>query len=177
MFKRSPLIILILLFFAILSLSCNREGSLLNDHDILPASALVEEAVDGDTVRIRGGKLVRYIGIDTPELRRKSGGRWVYDPTPFSKDAYDLNKQLVEGKLVRLEYDKEKTDKYNRALAYVYVRDVFVNGEMVKVGLARASIYPPNTKYAGLLINLEKDARGARMGIWEMEKSKVQSSN
>lgn len=166
MFKRSPLIILILFFSAILSLSCNREGSLLNDHDILPASALVEEVVDGDTVRIRGGKLIRYIGIDTPELRRKRGGKWIYDPTPFAKEAYELNKRLVEGKNIRLEYDKEKTDKYNRILAYLYVGDIFVNGEMIKTGLARASIYPPNEKYAGLLMNLEKDAKASKMGMW-----------
>jgi micrococcal nuclease len=166
MFKRSPLIILILLFYVILSLSCNREGSLLNDHEILPDSALVEEAVDGDTIRISGSRLVRYIGIDTPELRRKRGGRWVYDPTPFSEDAYELNKRLVEGKSVRLEYDKEKTDKYNRILAYLYVGDIFVNGEMVKSGLARTSIHPPNTRYAGLLMSLEKDAKEAKRGIW-----------
>ncbi|MBI5746476.1 MAG: thermonuclease family protein [Nitrospirae bacterium] len=166
MIKRSPLFFLILLFSGILSLSCNREGSLLNDHGGLPESALVEEAVDGDTVRISGGKLVRYIGIDAPELRRKSGGKWIYDPTPFSKEAYEVNKRLVEGKNVRLEYDKEKTDKYNRILAYLYVGDIFVNGEMIKTGLARASIYPPNEKYAGLLINLEKDAKESKMGMW-----------
>lgn len=166
MIKRSPLFFLILLFSAILSLSCNREGSLLNDHGGLPESALVEEAVDGDTVRISGGKLVRYIGIDAPELRKKINGRWIYDPTPFAKEAYELNKRLVEGKQIRLEYDKEKTDKYNRILAYLYVGDIFVNGEMIKTGLARASIYPPNEKYAGLLLNLEKDARESKKGMW-----------
>ena len=170
MIKRSPLFFLILLFSALLSLSCNREGSLLNDREGLPESALVEEAIDGDTVRISGGKLVRYIGIDAPELRRKSGGRWIYDPTPFSKEAYAVNKRLVEGKNVRLEYDKEKTDKYNRILAYLYVGDIFVNGEMIKTGLARASIYPPNAKYAGLFMGLEKDAKESKMGMWGADK-------
>ncbi len=166
MIKRSPLFFLILLFSVLLSLSCNRDGSLLNDRGGLPESAMVEDTVDGDTVRISGGKLVRYIGIDAPELRRKKGGSWLYDPTPFSKEAYDLNRRLVEGKSVRLEYDEEKRDKYNRVLAYLYIGDVFVNGEMVRAGLAKASIYPPNAKYAGLLMSLEKDAKESKVGMW-----------
>lgn len=169
MFKRSPLIIPILLLSALLSLSCNREQTGLNDSANLPASVLVEKAVDGDTVRIKGGRLIRYIGIDAPELRKKIDGTWVYDPHPFSKESYEMNRRLVEGKIVRLEYDKERTDKYNRSLAYVYAGDIFVNGELVRMGLAKVSIYPPNTRYTDLLASLEKEARKAKRGIWGME--------
>ena len=166
MIKRLPLVVLILSFSVLISLACNKKGPLLNDPVDFPLSALVDEAIDGDTVRIRGGRLVRYIGIDAPELRRKVNGSWIYEPAPFSREAYELNRRLVEGKSVRLEYDEEKSDKYKRALAYVYAGDILVNGEIVKAGLARASIYRPNTKYADLLIKLEKDAKMGKRGIW-----------
>jgi len=59
----------------------------------------VPEAVDGlkpvqrrilhAMSRLDDGRLVRYLGIDAPELRKKVGGSWVYDPQPFAEEAED----------------------------------------------------------------------------------------
>ena len=123
-----------------------------------PDTARVISIVDGDTIIIEGGYEVRYIGIDTRETHPEA--------ELFSIRALKLNRQLVEGKVVRLEKDVSDTDKYGRLLRYVYVDDVFVNAELVRQGLAWAKAYPPDTKYQDHLEQLEKEAREAGRGMW-----------
>jgi len=132
---------------------------------------MVEKVIDGDTVMIAGSRLVRYIGIDAPEIRRREGKNWIYDPQSFARKAKFLNQKLVEGKKVRLKYDVEKKDIYDRLLAYVYVGNVFVNGEMISRGYALTYIYPPNVKNASLLIKLQKKAKDNNRGFWPNVKS------
>jgi micrococcal nuclease len=68
---------------------------------------------------------------------------------------------------VRLEYDVEHHDKYNRTLAYVYLEDgTFVNAWLVENGYARVSTYPPNVKYQDKFIELERKAREEGKGLW-----------
>ena len=67
----------------------------------MPLEATVRRVVDGDTIELMDGRLVRYIGIDAPEVRRREGERWVMDPEPFGLAATEANKRLVEGKWVR----------------------------------------------------------------------------
>ncbi len=68
---------------------------------------------------------------------------------------------------MRLEYDVEHHDKYNRTLAYVYLEDgTFVNAWLVENGYARVSTYPPNVKYQDKFIELERKAREEGKGLW-----------
>jgi endonuclease YncB( thermonuclease family) len=118
----------------------------------------VSRVIDGDTIEVEGGWRVRYIGIDTPE---------VYPQLErYGAEAMRENRELVEGKVVRLERDQTDRDRYGRLLRYVYVDDLFVNGELVRLGCARAVAYPPDTKYQDVLARLEKEAREAGRGLW-----------
>ena len=134
--------------------------------------ATVRRVVDGDTVELQDGQLVRYIGIDTPESRRRDArGEWVDDPQPFSYEATELNRRLVEGRRVRLEYDAQTHDRYRRLLAYVYVesggREVMVNEELLRAGLAQLLTIPPNVKYVEQFRALVEEARRQRRGLWK----------
>ncbi|MBN1586407.1 MAG: thermonuclease family protein [Candidatus Omnitrophica bacterium] len=131
-----------------------------------PTEAVVSRVIDGDTVELSTGQHVRYLGINTPEVRKKRGGQWIYDPEPFAEAATALNRDLVEGCRVRLEYDVEKKDKYGRLLAYVYLGDLWINGEMVRSGLGEVFTLAPNTKYVDELAGLQNQARQERKGIW-----------
>jgi len=111
--------------------------------------------IDGDTIVIRGGERVRYIGIDTPERDE-----------PYGRLATEANWGLVGGRLVRLETDVSDRDRYGRLLRYVYVRDIFVQAEMVRRGLARVKAYPPDTRHHQELSALEQEAKEAGLGIW-----------
>lgn len=127
-----------------------------------PSHGIVKRVIDGDTIELKSGEIVRYIGIDAPETiysKKMSEAFW--------KEAAEANKRLVEGKTVRLEYDKQvKHD--NRLLAYIYVGDVFVNGELVRKGFALYSPFDPNRAKDTLLFQYENEARKNKLGIWAL---------
>jgi len=118
--------------------------------------AVVTQVIDGDTIVIHGGRHVRYIGIDAPEVGER-----------YYLEAKRVNEELVAGKKVRLEKDISETDKHGRLLRYVYVGDTFVNAEMVRQGCAWAKAYPPDVKYQVYLEAMEREAKQLRRGIWK----------
>lgn len=62
----------------------------------------------------------------------------------------------------------QKRDKYGRLLAYVYLEDgTFVNAWLVENGYAMVMTVPPNVKYQELFLKLQREARGARRGLWK----------
>ncbi|MDD4899946.1 MAG: thermonuclease family protein [Candidatus Omnitrophica bacterium] len=140
------------------------------------SNIIVQRAVDGDTLVLENGERVRLIGIDTPELHpseklnrdSQRTGQDIGTIKKMGERAYEFTKKLVEGKPVSLEFDVEKYDKYNRLLAYVYLKDgTFVNAEIVKQGYASLMTFPPNVKYAEMFNKLYSEARENRRGLWE----------
>ena len=125
---------------------------------------VVVRVVDGDTIHVRLGdriERVRYIGVDTPEMRHP--GRGV---EPGGPDAQAVNRRLVGGKRVRLELDVQERDRHGRLLAYVWVGDVMVNAELVHLGYAQVITVPPNVRHQSLLLARERDARQNGRGLW-----------
>ena len=120
--------------------------------------ARVTHVVDGDTIEVElegHTYSLRYIGIECPEA-----GQYGCD------EATQANRQLVEGKTVRLEKDISDTDQYGRLLRYVFVGDLFVNADLVRRGFATAWTYPPDVAYSQLFVQLESEAREAGRGLW-----------
>ncbi len=73
----------------------------------------------------------------------------------------------MDGKTVRLEFDVQQVDRYNRLLAYVYLKDgTFVNAWLVENGYAVVMTIPPNVKYQELFLKLQREAREAKRGLW-----------
>ncbi|MBC8263285.1 MAG: thermonuclease family protein [Anaerolineales bacterium] len=130
--------------------------------DSVEASAT--RVIDGDTieVEIEGESYkVRYIGIDTPELHHPEKPVGYY-----AQEAYEKNREMVEGQTVYLEKDVSETDSYGRLLRYVYVGDTFVNAYLVQHGYALVSTYPPDVKYQDRFLELQREAREAGWGLW-----------
>jgi len=131
----------------------------------------VIRVIDGDTIEIEGGERVRYIGIDTPET---------VDPRKpvqcFGVEAFNKNKELVEGKMVRLRKDITDRDKYNRLLRYVWVGDAFINLELVKQGFAYSYSYPPDVKYQDQFVKAQQEARESKRGLWNSCPAQDQSA-
>jgi endonuclease YncB( thermonuclease family) len=123
-----------------------------------PDESLVVRVIDGDTVELADGSRVRYLCIDTPERGE-----------PFYVEATERNRELVEGKGVRLEPGVEDIDRYGRLLRYVYVDGVFVNAELVSGGYARTLIFDEDEAQAELLRRLEAEAKAAKRGLWAIE--------
>jgi micrococcal nuclease len=122
----------------------------------------VVDIIDGDTIKVRIGGAVyslRYIGIDAPERG-----------APGARAATAANRQLVDGETVLLEADVSDTDRFDRLLRYVWLADgaglLLVNRELVRIGVAIAKAYPPDTSYQRLLNAAERRAKEREVGLW-----------
>jgi endonuclease YncB( thermonuclease family) len=124
-------------------------------------TAPVKSVPDGDGLKLADGRRVRYLGIDAPEVANYGGS-----PEPFALEARALNRELVDGRSVRLERDITDCDRYGRLLRYVFVGDIFVNEELVRAGLARAFVCWPDEKYGDALRRAERAACRRRQGMW-----------
>ncbi|MDP8234689.1 MAG: thermonuclease family protein [Candidatus Saelkia tenebricola] len=132
----------------------------------LPCSGFVVEVIDGDTIKLRSGVLLRYLGLNSPETKEMTSGSWVDKESYWGEKAYLMNKKLVFNKEIRIEYDREKKDKYKRLLGYVFVGDDFVNKNIIQNGLAVIDIRSPNLKYSDLFAKSFKNALDKKRGIW-----------
>ncbi|WP_316896423.1 thermonuclease family protein [Pseudodesulfovibrio indicus] len=115
-------------------------------------------ALDGDSLRViyQGSTLdVRLIGVDAPEYKQE-----------YSRKAKEFTVRFCFNKTLRLEYDKERKDRYGRHLAYVNYNGQMLNRELVRAGLAIPIRVKPNTRYYDQLLEAEKDARENRRGFW-----------
>ena len=123
--------------------------------------AIVARVIDGDTVELADGEHLRYIGMDAPETVNPKKPIQCFGPESSAR-----NKELIEGKVVRLEKDVEDKDKYGRLLRYVWLGGTMIDLELVKEGYARAYPYPPDTKYAKEFAAAEASAKVVRLGLW-----------
>ncbi len=130
--------------------------------------ARVVRVIDGDTIEVEvagASYNVRYIGMDTPEtVDPGSPIEWM------GPEAAAVNAELVAGKSVVLESDVSQTDQYGRLLRYVWLTDsvpwTLVNLELVRRGVASIDTWPPDVKYADLILAAEHSARGTSAGLW-----------
>ena len=124
----------------------------------------VDRVVDGDTAKVYyegRSQYVRYIGIDTPESVKPDS------PVEcFGEQATEANAGLIEGEDVRLVFGPERRDRFGRLLAYVYVSDLMVNAELLRLGYAETLTIPPNDARSEQFDRLEGQARKADLGQW-----------
>ncbi|MBI4353225.1 MAG: thermonuclease family protein [Candidatus Omnitrophica bacterium] len=144
---------------------------------------VVKKVFDGDTVVLHNGEKVRLVGVSAPEIKDEQGknkkeARFAHlDPKivdRYAKKAKKFVEKEVEGKKVRLEFDRANAlnahkDKYNRTLAYVYrVPDgFFLNAEVIKQGYGFAyKSYRFPYRHSGDFKRYEKEASRNKRGMW-----------
>lgn len=127
--------------------------------------ALVKHVHDGDTLKLKDGRKLRLIGINTPELGRD--GR---PAEPLAKAARDYLRQILPvGSRVALRFGQDKKDKYGRFLAHVYSADRRnAQVALLEKGLAAAIAVTPNV--ANLECYLAAEATAAGQGIWQQKR-------
>ena len=83
----------------------------------------------------------------------------------FADSAAAFLKNLIEGKIIKLTFDRELYDYYGRLLAYAWVLDVhgndslFVQAELLKAGLARIFHYPKDNEILLHISEFEADCQ------------------
>lgn len=124
-------------------------------------TAQVTQVIDGDTIEVElDGQhyRVRYIGMDTPEVGE-----------PFYAAAIEANRRLVQGQVVEMEKDVSETDRYGRLLRYVYVGNVMVNEELIRLGMAQVATFPPDVEYAERFLIVQEEAQTQGVGLWGVQ--------
>lgn len=125
-----------------------------------PSKGTVSRVIDGDTIELESGERIRYLSIDTPE---STGGK----DDCYGTEAAAFNAMLVSGRKVRLRYDVECTDRYDRLLAFVEVDNIQVNLRLVEQGYACVLIIPPNGEDTrDAFEDAEYEARQLGRGMW-----------
>ncbi len=124
----------------------------------------VVAVVDGDTLDVAWAgrrERVRLLGVDTPETVDPDRPVGCYGP-----EAAAFTQQRLQGRTVRLRFDRERRDRFGRLLAYVDVDGRRFNEELLAGGYARLLVIPPNGKHARAMLDQELGARSAGRGLW-----------
>lgn len=95
---------------------------------------IVVSVPDGDSIQLRDGRRIRLLGIDAPEKGRCGAEAAQLRLTDFVKGNHVTLHDIV-------------TDDYGRQLANVYVKGIFINGQMVENGYTKyTSITSPESE-------------------------------
>jgi micrococcal nuclease len=124
----------------------------------------VLRVTDGDTFHVLRGRrdvTIRLIGIDTPEVGWYGGKAECYGAA-----AGRFLRRRIDGERVRLEFDRERLDPYDRTLAYGHHEGKMLNVLLVRKGYARVTIYEPNDRYEGRLHGAQRAAKAEGAGLW-----------
>ncbi len=129
------------------------KAGLVNDGDTMSVTAYARGPVLRTTARLT----VRLLEIDTPEYGRR-----------YFREATAALRSLARyGSTVYVLADRQRRDRYGRWLLYVWNSGGrFVNVELVRRGLARVLVIPPNVRYAASVRAAERNAQSARRGLW-----------
>lgn len=127
---------------------------------------IVTEIVDGDTLLLDTGRVVRLIGIQAPKLAL---GRDGHEDWPGGNAAKAALIALTYKKPVLLRYGGEEIDRHGRTLAQIFVAGetpVWVQQAMLAEGQARVYSFPDNRACLPELLAAETRARTGGLGIW-----------
>lgn len=141
--------------------------SFINVHANSKENVELAKCVDGDTADFFINKevvRVRFLAINTPESVKPNT-----EAEAYGKEASDYTcNRLTSAKKIVLEYDDEaaKNDKYERALAWIWVDDSLLELELINKGYAKVKYIYGKYSYTDLLYEHENIAKEKKIGIW-----------
>ncbi len=125
----------------------------------------ISEIADGGVVLsepVMGAASARLAGVQLPLAGNPGAKAW-----PLADAASKALESLVRGKTVRLDPTAEGPDRHGRLAAHVFLEDgTWIQGEMLRLGLARVRTRPDENRRARDMLAIEDGARKGRIGIW-----------
>ena len=123
----------------------------------------VAHVYDGDTVKLKDGRKLRFIGINTPEIG--------YDGEPSEPLATEARQALIDlladNKRLALRYGAERKDRYGRLLAHVFLPDQRnVQQLLLRQGLAASVAVGRNLANIDCYLAAERQA--GKQGVWSL---------
>ena len=118
----------------------------------------VDRIIDGDTIESNGTS-IRLLGINTPER-----GEFLYQEAKEFLGSRILNKTVV------LKFGKDRYDKYDRTLAYVFLDGENINLELVENGFANYYFYSGKDSYSSSLTDAWNNCINKNVNLCEKSK-------
>jgi endonuclease YncB( thermonuclease family) len=141
-----------------------------------PARSVVR-VIDAETVLLDDHQEVRLIGALAP---RSPDFSPTAAPWPPEEAAIAALKSLVQGRSVSIATSGRARDRYGRQLAHLFVEDggerIWVQGEMLAAGHARAYGLPGSYACMRELMAHERVARDEYAGLWSSAAYAVRSA-
>ena len=127
----------------------------------LPTKEKVKRVVDGDTIELANGQIVRFVGVNAPN-----------NGEPFEEEATEANQKLTNGKTVTFEYDTYTSDRFGRVLAYPFTSGKNIVVELARQGMVKVTIYEDRRKlkYQDELLKAQEEAKKKKRGLWRQSK-------
>lgn len=133
--------------------------------------------IDGQTLRLVGGREVRLVGTLAPSSYDAAAEADKWPPAVAARKALE---RLVQGRNIRVVPAGRRSDRYGRLLAQAFlgsgVGAVWIQGEILKAGNARAYGLDGNRSCFAQLLACEAVARDARLGLWAEAAYQVRSA-
>lgn len=127
------------------------------------SSDTVTRVIDGDTIELASGDIVRVRGIDTPEVhgKRECGG----------PEASAFARQVLDGQRVRLVTDPDDLrDRYGRLVAEVHLENGSYAVAVTRAGWAEAYTFkrahPATDRMA--IEAAQNEAQATQRGMWSL---------
>lgn len=141
-------------------------------------TATVVDVVDGDTVVLADRSEVRLVGLQAPKLPL---GRANFPTWPLAEESKAALEAIAGGRRVQLRFGGARMDRHGRHLAHLFLGEgedaVWVQGEMLRRGMARVYSFPDNRARVAAMLAIEDEARRARRGIWGLRHYAVRSAD
>jgi len=134
--KKKDIFLLIALILALIILNYPFLDNITEDFLDSGEKIHVDRIIDGDTIESNSTS-IRLLGINTPER-----GEFFYEESKAYLESRILNQT------VNLKYTRERYDKYNRVLAYVFLDNKNINVELVEQGYANYYFYGGRDSYS-----------------------------
>ncbi|MDN6298772.1 MAG: thermonuclease family protein [Micrococcaceae bacterium] len=164
--RKSPRFVVAAVAVAVALSGCTSGGSAAVDTPSSSgADATVVRVVDGDTlVASLDGTVetIRLLNVDTPETKKPNTPVQCLGPEATEY----LRQRLPAGTGVHLEYDVERTDRYDRTLAGVYLDGDLVNADIAREGLGVAVLFEPNHRFHDEVLAAQQEALEEETGLF-----------
>jgi endonuclease YncB( thermonuclease family) len=132
-----------------------------------PETGTVAAVLDGETLKLTDGRIVRLIGAKAPKPPLSWRGD---DPWPLVDEAKEALSALASDKTVELRFGGLRQDRHGHVLAQVFVVEgesrLRLQEQLVAKGLARVYSFADNRACVAELLAREGEARAKRLGVW-----------
>lgn len=129
----------------------------------------VAKVFNGKSLVLEGGQVVRLASLQAPNAKDNPKRAIQRGAEPLAEEATVRLMQLVLKQKVRLVIGAQAKDRKGRLVAQAYLADgTWVQGEMLKAGLAMVYGFPDQRDKLKEMLAAEAEARTKKRGLWAL---------